>query len=140
MTFFQEFKTDITAIGNEFVERFKNIPSALEVVKEQLPTAVTGFIVVIAMLSIIAIAILIFSKIMASLTGKKSAEAAPVAAPAAAAAPAGTPLPANTSAGKLDLVDVDEKTAAVIMAIVSKESGIPLNRLSFKSIKRTEDK
>lgn len=139
MTFFQEFKTDITAIGNEFVERFKNIPSALEVVKEQLPTAVTGFIVVIAMLSIIAIAILIFSKIMASLTGKKSAEAAPVAAPAAAA-PAGTPLPANTSAGKLDLVDVDEKTAAVIMAIVSKESGIPLNRLSFKSIKRTEDK
>ena len=33
------------------------------------------------------------------------------------------------------LFDVDEKTAAVIMAIVSNESGIPLNRLQFKSIK-----
>ena len=55
-------------------------------------------------------------------------------------APTGTPLPSNESQGVLDLVDCDEKTAATIMAIVSKESKIPLNRLSFKSIKALEDK
>ena len=44
------------------------------------------------------------------------------------------------SCGELDLVDTDEKTAAVIMALVSYKSGIPLNRLSFKSIRLMEDK
>jgi Na+-transporting methylmalonyl-CoA/oxaloacetate decarboxylase gamma subunit len=38
--------------------------------------------------------------------------------------------------GELKLIDVDEKAAAAIMAIVSKESGIPLSRLRFNSIKR----
>ena len=142
MNFFTEFKTDVISIAGEFIDRFKNIPERGAVVLEQLPTAITGFVVVIAMLAVIAVAILIFSKVMSAFTGKKSAEKAPaVAAPAApAVAPAGTPLPADTSAGSLDLVDVDEKTAAVIMAIVSNESGIPLNRLAFKSIKKMEDK
>ena len=57
---------------------------------------------------------------------------APVQQPAAAA-----PLP--DSQGSLVLDGVDEPTAAVIMAIVSDESGIPLNRLLFKSIKKKED-
>ena len=39
------------------------------------------------------------------------------------------------SAGTLVLKDVDEPTAAMIMAIVSDESGIPLERLIFRSIK-----
>ncbi len=140
MNFFTEFKTDIVSIANEFIERFKNIPERGAVVLEQLPTAITGFVVVLSMLAIIAVAILIFSKVMAIFSGKKKSEAAPAAAIAAPSAPAGSPLPANASAGSLDLVDVDEKTAAVIMAIVSKESGIPLNRLAFKSIKKMEDK
>ena len=142
MNFFTEFKTDVISIAGEFIDRFKNIPERGAVVLEQLPTAITGFVVVLSMLAIIAVTILIFSKVMSAFTGKKSAEKAPaVAAPAApAVAPAGTPLPADTSAGSLDLVDVDEKTAAVIMAIVSNESGIPLNRLAFKSIKKMEDK
>ncbi len=46
---------------------------------------------------------------------------------------------AGTSAGNLELVDTDEKTAAVIMAIVSNKSGIPLERLQFKSITLMED-
>ena len=143
MNFFTEFKTDVVSIANEFVDRFKNIPDRGAVVLEQLPTAITGFVVVLSMLAVIAVAILIFSKVMSAFTGKKSAEKSPAvaAAPAApATAPAGSPLPADTSAGSLDLVDVDEKTAAVIMAIVSNESGIPLNRLAFKSIKKMEDK
>ena len=37
--------------------------------------------------------------------------------------------------GELKLYNVDEKTAAMIMAIVSDESQIPLSELRFKSIK-----
>ncbi len=37
---------------------------------------------------------------------------------------------------KLKLQNVDEPTAAIIMAIVSDESGIPLDELNFKSIKK----
>lgn len=40
------------------------------------------------------------------------------------------------SSGTLKLKDVDEQTAAMIMAIVSDESGIPLSELIFKSIKK----
>ena len=39
------------------------------------------------------------------------------------------------STGTLRLKNVDEPTAAMIMAIVSDESGIPLSELCFKSIK-----
>jgi len=39
------------------------------------------------------------------------------------------------STGELKLLNVDEKTAAMIMAIVSDESKIPLSELCFKSIK-----
>lgn len=38
--------------------------------------------------------------------------------------------------GNLVIKDVDEMTAAMIMAIVSDESGVPLSELQFKSIKR----
>lgn len=131
MNFFQEFKTDIFSIGNEFKDRIMNIPKRGEVVLENLPTALTGFVVVLSMLAIIAIAILIFSKVMACFSGKKEKnETAPAETPAA---------PAANQARSLDLIDVDESTAAVIMAIVSEESGIPLDRLSFKSIKKVED-
>jgi Na+-transporting methylmalonyl-CoA/oxaloacetate decarboxylase gamma subunit len=40
----------------------------------------------------------------------------------------------HASSGELKLKDVDEKTAAMIMAIVSDESRIPLSELHFKSI------
>lgn len=43
------------------------------------------------------------------------------------------------STGELKLFNVDEKTAAMIMAIVSHESQIPLSELSFKSIKAVEE-
>jgi hypothetical protein len=49
--------------------------------------------------------------------------------------PLGTPLPASASQGKLELIATDEPTAAVLMAIVSEQSGIPLNQLVFKSIR-----
>lgn len=72
-------------------------------------------------------------------SGKSSKEApAPTKqVQAAANTPATT---ANVSSGELELVDTDEKSAAVIMALVSYKSNIPLNRLSFKSIRLMEDK
>ena len=42
------------------------------------------------------------------------------------------------SSGTLVLKNVDEPTAAMIMAIVSDESGIPLSELCFKSIRLVE--
>jgi len=49
-------------------------------------------------------------------------------------APAGGPAP-----GTLELVDTDEQTAAVLMAIVSDRAGIPPERLRFIRIKKQED-
>jgi len=44
----------------------------------------------------------------------------------------------STSSGELKLIGVDERTAAMIMAIVSNESGISLSELQFKYIKAVE--
>lgn len=121
------------------IEIIKNIPNNLELTGSMLIVALVGIVIVLVELGILAVLIQGISKIVRALEGavsKKSAAPA-AAAPAPAAAPA--VAPAAPSAG-VQLVDVDEPTAAVVMAIVSNESGIPLNRLSFKSIKITEDK
>ena len=113
---------------------------------EALNVSVTGFVVVLLILALLAVLVLLLSKAVRAVESKtkkkvstapKSAQ--PESAPAkATAAQTSTPLPETCSAGQLDLYYVDEKTAAVIMAIVSHESGIPLNRLQFKSIKAIE--
>ena len=64
------------------------------------------------------------------------AEAAPVAA--APAAPAAEPVYAPGTAGELKLYDTDERDAAMIMAIVADELGVPLNELRFRSIKEVK--
>jgi len=100
-----------------------------------------GILVVFLLLVILAVCIIILSKVIRAgenISFKSNDTTVTQAAPSAAVAPAGTPLPSTQSAGSLDLVDVDEPTAAVIMAIVSNESGIPLNRLMFKSIKKVD--
>ena len=121
------------------IEIIKNIPNNLELTGSMLIVALVGIVIVLVELGILAVLIQGISKIVRALEGavsKKSAAPA-AAAPAPAAAPA--VAPAAPSAG-VQLVGVDEPIAAVVMAIVSNESGIPLNRLSFKSIKITEDK
>ena len=108
---------------------------------DALATSVIGIVTVIAILAVIAVLIILVSKVIRAVEGaaSKKAPSAPVAA-ATATAPAGVPMPAGMNQGELELINTDEKTAAVIMAIVSDKSGIPLNRLSFKSIKLVEDK
>jgi len=66
-----------------------------------------------------------------------TAPAVPAAHPAAGVttAPA-MAQPGTIFAGNIKLTEVDERSAAMIMAIVSDESGIPLSELRFKSIKK----
>ena len=117
------------------IEIIKNIPNNLELTGSMLIVALVGILIVLVELGILAVLIQGISKIVRALEGAVSKKSAVPAA----AAPAPVAAPAAPSAG-VQLVGVDEPTAAVIMAIVSNESGIPLNRLSFKSIKITEDK
>ncbi|MBO5681289.1 MAG: hypothetical protein J6T08_06200 [Lentisphaeria bacterium] len=109
---------------------------------ETLLVAVAGILVVIAELALITVLILGISKILRSLESKLSGgsievtevKATPVA-PAAAPAPAAPAAAPVAYAPSVQLVDVDEPTAAVVMALVSNQTGIPLERLWFKSIK-----
>ena len=108
---------------------------------DALATSLIGITTVICILAVIAVLIILVSKVIRAVEGVATKKKAPEAVTApAAAAPAGVPMPAGMNQGELELVNTDEKTAAIIMAIVSDKSGIPLNRLSFKSIKLVEDK
>ena len=94
--------------------------------------------------AVVAVLLIIYVYITKAINGKKAVEE-PKKAPVAPVAPAASPVAAQSagpaaSSGDLELVGTDEKTAAVIMAIVSDKSGIPLNRLQFKSITLMEDK
>lgn len=114
--------------------------------------SVVGLLVVIAFLAVLAIAVNVISKLIRSLTNRP-AEAAPTAAAApapapvaAAAAPVAVPVQAAAPAagtvvgttGELKLKNVDDRTAAILMAIISDQTHIPLNQLRFKRIARVD--
>ena len=109
---------------------------------DALFVSVTGIGVVMLELMLIAVFIIIISKIIRAFEHRRAdvEEELPAPAPLMANATSGVPLPETQSAGDLILVHVEESTAAVIMAIVSEHSGIPLNRLRFQSIKLLEEK
>lgn len=93
--------------------------------------ALSGIVVVFCVLAFLALAIHVMSRVVGAIVAKKAP--APVATPAPVAAAPSNDGGAYT--GEVALVDVDEKTAACIMAVVSHETGIPLNELIFKKIK-----
>lgn len=99
---------------------------------QALAVSLIGIVTVILILAVIACLILLVSKIIRAIE-KKTADTAEKSSPSTA--PQGIPMPEGMMQGEIELIGTDEKTAAVIMAIVSKKSGIPLNRLNFKSIK-----
>ncbi len=109
-----------------------------------LMVCVVGIIVVILELALIAFCITGVSKAINGLTKatkkkmKADASQAAVSAPDQATVPAQPASPVAVVKRDPELIDVDEKSAAIIMAIVSDESGIPLERLAFKSIKRID--
>ena len=120
------------------VERGQHLTTA-----EMFLNAGIVILVVFGVLFLMYILISISGKIIEAITkiGKKEepAKAAPApttAAPAVAAQGSGEEF----SSGSLKLKGCDEKTAAMIMAIVADDSGIPLEELVFKSIKLVEKK
>lgn len=102
---------------------------------EALLDAGIVILVVFGVLCLICILISISGAIFASLDKKKAA--APVATENKAAEPVNEE---EFSSGTLRLKGCDEKTAAMIMAIISDNTGIPLSELVFKSITLVEEK
>ena len=102
--------------------------------------AVIGFLIVFAVLGMIAIFVKWMGKGFDAAEKRKKATAqVRVPDPPKTDPPEEPALPENTSAGTLTLTDVTEEEAALIMAIVSEQSGIPLNHLQFESIRLLED-
>lgn len=95
--------------------------------------ALSGIVTVFLMLAILCLMIPIISKCV-RMVQKQPAPAPAAPAPAAAAPTPSTPA-GGAFSGEVALIDVDEKTAACIMAIVSHETGIPLSELIFHKIK-----
>ena len=110
---------------------------------QTLLISVIGFGIVFLVLGFLAIFVFCMGKVFDMLAQKKqntNTEAVAAAPVAATPAVTGTPLPENQSIGDLTLINTTEEEAAVIMAITSDKSGIPLNRLKFNTIKLMEDK
>jgi len=101
-------------------------------VAESIPYALFCMAVVFLVLVILSLIIKLFSLAIGLVAGKEKSTSA--------AMPESKPLiieekGPELSCGELILHNVDERTAAMIMAIVSDDSGIPLEELCFKSIK-----
>ena len=124
---------------------------------EMFMNAGTVMLVVFGVLFLMYILISIAGKVIAGVSGivisgpkneetKVEAKAAPAAEVKAEvkAAPAVETKAEDPgeefSSGTLKLKGCDEKTAAMIMAIVSDNTGIPLSELVFKSIKLVDEK
>lgn len=108
---------------------------------EALLNAGTVILIVFAVLCLIFILISVSGAIFQAVDKSRkpaAAAASAVKAEVAAAAPAAPEE--EFSSGKLRLKGCDEKTAAMIMAIVSDNTGIPLSELIFKSITLVEEK
>lgn len=88
--------------------------------------------VVFALLVCVYALIKLLSVIVAPMMRKSGAQPA-------AQVSSGADAGGDYSAGTLRLKGVDEPTAAMLMAIVSEESGIPLSELCFKSIRLLPD-
>lgn len=111
---------------------------------QTLLISIVGFSIVFLVLGFLAIFVYamgkVFDVMQKKAEAKKAAEltAAPEISPAPVSSE-GTPLPSNQSIGDLTLIGTSEEEAAVIMAVTSAKSGIPLNRLKFNTIKCLED-
>lgn len=102
-------------------------------VLDALMIALSGIVIVFLMLALLWGVIAVISRVMGVLEKHTAHPASVSAAAPAAAAPAAAPALAPVPQVKLE--GVSEVEAACVMAIVSHETGIPLDQLVFKSIK-----
>ena len=110
-----------------------------------IPAAIGYSILGMAIVFAVLIVVMLVIKIMERFSGEKketapeSPAAAPASPAAASAAPAPAAKPAPGTAGQLKLYNVDERDAAMVMAIVADSLGKPLNELRFISIREVTD-
>ena len=112
---------------------------------DALMVALSGFIIVFIMLAVLWGVIVVISLAVTGVENRTDAAAgtepmpAPVPAPTAPAAPAAPVAVQYSSAPQAQpqvvLEGISDTEAACVMAIVSHETGIPLDQLVFKSIK-----
>ena len=102
-------------------------------VSEGFLYALIGFVLVLVVLVVLMGFIYLLSYVVRRFDGKK--KAAESAAPVAESAPVLAP----GSSGSVKLNNVDERTAAMVMAIVADELQTPLNELKFISIKEVSE-
>lgn len=115
---------------------------------DALGTSGLGFLLVLAVLAVIMLFVRLLSKVLGGKSKKDIKEDSktdvhlptPVQSSqpetVVAEEPKKTEAPLPYTPGYVTLDGVKEQDAAVIMAITSKETGIPLERLCFKYIKR----
>ena len=99
--------------------------------------AVTGMVFVMAILAGLCVLTALLSKI-----SKRGAAAARPELPEPGLPARAEPEPAKIQGPEIpqiELIETDEATAAVIMAIVAERSGIPPERLDFKRVRFLND-
>ena len=100
-----------------------------EIFIQSLGASGLGTLIVAIVLVVLVLLFVLISNMLRKNHKEASAEVVPQSTEPA--------LPASPQwDGRMHLVDVEDREAALIMAIVSFESQIPLNELRFKSIKR----
>jgi len=114
---------------------------------DSLWVSIIGFTVVFVVLIALILLIKLLSTIVNRRAAKPAAAVTPVPAPAPVHAPTPPPappaplartIPAPGSSGEVKLHTVDDKTAAMLMAIVANELDAPLNELRFISIREVK--
>lgn len=105
-------------------------------IKESLLVALLCMTIVMLVLACLFVLIKIFSYGITSLSKRQNTKNEIDVLPSIINT--NTDIDDDYSSGDVKLSHVDERTAAMIMAIVSDESGIPLSELCFKSIKAIE--
>ena len=103
-------------------------------VGEALLISLCGFVTVFLLLLFLIVVIKIISTVVMAIEGKGKTAPAPAAEAPAPATVKEEEKPSKPWDGKLQLIDVDEETAACIMAIISDETDIPLDELQFRRI------
>ncbi len=113
--------------------------TAAKVVEEiSIPNALLLSLVGFAVVFIALIAIIVVIKVIASLSQAKKTPVPAVATAGSLSTTQTGKIPAPGSQGEIDLYTVDDKTAALLMAIVADDLKAPLNTLRFTSIREVK--
>ncbi len=104
-------------------------------VSQALMIALSGFLTVFFMLVLLWAIIEVINKVITAIESKEEKPPVPAAVSEPKPVRTETERPHGIYGGEIALYDVDEKTAACIMAIISDSTKIPLDQLIFKSIR-----